>query len=98
MRQHAMIQTSRRGFLGLLGATLSAPLIVRATSLMPVKVPPLVTEMSPATRALAASMIQTKEIVARNTLNSAAIREALMPGLEAIFADAYKDIDFSEFA
>jgi hypothetical protein len=36
-----MIQPSRRGFLGLIGVGLAAPLIVRATSIMPVKAMPV---------------------------------------------------------
>jgi hypothetical protein len=36
-----MIQPTRRSFLGLIGVGLAAPLIVRATSIMPVKAMPV---------------------------------------------------------
>ena len=42
-----MIETSRRGFLAGFGALLAAPAIVRVTSIMPIKVPPIILARHP---------------------------------------------------
>ncbi len=67
---------SRRGFIvGAAVTLITAPAIVRAASLMPVKALPF--GLSP----LEYSFAQTKEIVASNILNLGQIRELLLPGL-----------------
>ena len=72
-----MIKPSRRGFLGLIGVGLAAPLIVRAASIMPVKPVyasgglvtssdgiALMSMAHPCTAKLAYSLMMTKEQVA----------------------------------
>lgn len=91
------MDVSRRRLFSSGAALLAAPAIVKIAAIMPVSTLPASLPLTP-TQTLIEALIETQENCAAEVLTSMDVdkfRKILMPGLRAMFEDAYVDAHYT---